>query len=105
MEGANAAPHLVEEQLRLGAEVPEALMAGERGPVHRSLLLGQRSGFGRVRVGLVVLIRHRGGSGRPPCFGGLVLDGGGSVGQFRLETVVRLLDRDILDSLVNRLRP
>lgn len=85
----------MEEQLWLGAEVPDALMAGEPGQVCRTVLLGGTSGFRRLWVGPVAPIRDRGGSGRPPCSGGLVLEGRGSVGQFRLGTAVRLLDKHI----------
>lgn len=113
------APHLVEEQQRLGAELPDALVAGEPGCVHGAVLLGSECrGSGLLGVPQRRNCsgdwgrraeEDRGGSGRPPCSGGLILGGGGAVGQFGLCTAVRLLHRDIdldlgikmMDSFVN----
>lgn len=94
-----ATSHLVEEQHRLCAELPDALMAGEPGCVHRAVLLRQvtseRSGFRRLWIGLAALIGGRGGSSRTPCPGGLMPEGRRSVGQFSLQIAVRLLERHI----------
>lgn len=94
-------PHLVVEQQRLGAELSDALVAGEPGCVHGAVLLrSQCRGSGLLWVArwgdrVRRAEKSRCGSDRPPQSGGLNLLGRGSVGQFKLCAAVGLLDGDI----------